>query len=87
MAKIRLLIIDDEPLVRNFLKEALLTKSSLILMAENGQEAYKLLAKEKFDLVLADLRLPDINGLEVLKKIKEIQNGPEVIVISGYATF
>ena len=66
-----ILIVDDEPSVRRSLT-VLLRKNYAILAVATGQEALAELQKANVDLVLLDLRLPDCSGLELLQKIKEL---------------
>jgi len=82
----RILIIDDQKLIRNSLKVALEKDDYQVRLAETGAEGLDVIRNSSVDLVLLDIRLPDINGIEVLKKIREID--PEVIVImmTGYGT-
>ncbi len=82
----RVLIVDDEELIRASLKKAATEEGYEVFLAENGKEALNLVEKLDFDLVLLDLRLPDLNGIEVLKKIKEIDEDLLVIIITGYAS-
>jgi DNA-binding NtrC family response regulator len=80
------LIIDDQKLIRNSLKVALEKDAYEVRLAETGAKGLDIIRKNSVDLVLLDIRLPDINGIEVLKKIQEVD--PEVIVImmTGYGT-
>lgn len=85
MEKTRILIIDDDEIVRKSC-EKVLSPEYLTVSAESGKDGLKLLSKKTFDLVLTDLRMPDMDGIEVLKKIKEAWPDIEVIVITGYGT-
>lgn len=82
----KILVVDDDKLVRNFLVEALQRKGFDAWMAENGKTALNMLRETSFDIVLTDLKLPDINGLEVLKCAKELHPFTTVIVITGFGT-
>jgi len=82
----RILIVDDEPMVREFLKEALDRKQFNVQLASGGHEALNLSKKNKYDLILSDLLLPDISGLEILKEIKKEKNGPGMIMITGHGS-
>src|SRR3989338_6601712 len=76
------LVIDDET---NMLKtyKAILKKSYEITTINNGPEALEMLKRENFSLVLLDVMMPDMNGIEVLKKIKELDKNIEVVMITG----
>lgn len=81
-----ILIIDDQKLIRSSLKVALEKETHSVRVAGTGAEGLAIVRKNNVDLVLLDVMLPDINGIDVLKKIKEID--PEIIVImmTGYGT-
>ncbi|MGA1826038.1 MAG: sigma-54-dependent transcriptional regulator [bacterium] len=82
----KLLVIDDEVVVRDSCRMILADEDHSIECAENGRQGLELLEKEDFGIVIVDLKMPGISGLEVLEKIKV--NYPEtiVIVITGYPT-
>ncbi len=86
MSKGRILVIDDESIVRMSCSRALSPEGYEVKAAQSGVEALKILEEEFFDLVLMDLKMPDIDGIEVLKKIKEKWPQTEVIIITGYQT-
>lgn len=86
MEKTRILIIDDDEIIRKSCEKVLTPEGYLTVTAETGNDGLKLLSKKNFDLVLTDLRMPDMNGIDVLKKIKEVWPDIEVIVITGYGT-
>ncbi|RPJ11771.1 MAG: sigma-54-dependent Fis family transcriptional regulator [Deltaproteobacteria bacterium] len=79
MRKGKILIVDDEKLVRWSLKEEFQKEGYRADVAGDGAEALAKLNGEEYDLVLLDIRLPDINGIEILQKIKQI--GPNVVVM------
>lgn len=82
----RILVVDDEPEMGNFFRFFLEEeKGYQVRVAENGREAEEAL-KEHFDLVLLDLKLPDTDGLTLLREIKLKDAGCEVIVMTGYST-
>lgn len=81
-----ILIVDDEDIVRKSCVRILSPRGYNLQTARNGDEAIKKLKNEPFDLVLADLVMPDITGIDLLKKIKEEWPETEVIIITGYGT-
>lgn len=84
MAKI--LIIDDEQSIRNTLKEILEYEKYTVSEAKNGEEGFKLLTKEKFDVALCDIKMPQMDGLEVLEKSMEEGIDTQFIMISAHGT-
>jgi len=78
-----ILIVDDEEIIRDLCARAL--KDYHILQAENGQEALKLLDRQEVDLVLADIMMPIMNGLDLLLQVKERDPSQLVIVMTGYS--
>lgn len=81
-----ILIVDDEDIVRKSCVRILSPQGYNLETAKNGSEAVKKLQNGSFDLVLADLVMPDITGIDLLKKIKEEWTETEVIIITGYGT-
>lgn len=86
MAIEKILVVDDEPLIRNFLAETLRRKNFEVLTAENGKKALSILKDTDFDLVITDMKMPDLTGLDLLKKIKELSPSTICIVITAYGT-
>jgi len=81
-----ILIVDDEAGIRESLGGALADEGYSTLSVESGEACLNLLGKNSFDVVLLDIWLPGIDGLETLEKIREFDNPPEVIMISGHGT-
>jgi len=86
MNKGRILIIDDEEIVRTSCRRILEPEGYSVKTADNGQTGLALLESGTFDLVLTDLMMPDLDGIEVLRKIKETWTDTEVIIMTGYGT-
>jgi two-component system phosphate regulon sensor histidine kinase PhoR len=82
----KILVIDDEYIVQRSCEKTLVPEGYEIRLAISGKEGLDLLEKESFQLVLLDLRMPDMDGIEVLKKIKESWPETVVIMITGYST-
>ena len=82
-----ILVVDDELSIREFLQIMLEREGYEVSCVANGKEAINLFRKKKYNVVLADIRMPKVDGFEVLKRIKE--NSPEtsVIMITAYASF
>lgn len=81
----KILIIDDDPDIALLLERFLKKKDFEAEKALSGEKGLKMLENKKFELVLCDFRLPDIDGLDMLKKIKKLNPGIAVIIITGYS--
>jgi len=81
-----ILVIDDERSIRNTLKEILEYEKFEVDLAENGPEALDKFNGNKYDVVLCDIKMPDMDGIEVLEKIFEITSDVQVIMISGHGS-
>lgn len=81
-----LLIIDDEDKLRSLLKRILELEGYQVFTVSNGQAALSLLQKESVDVVLSDVKLPDINGLDLLEQIKTKFPSIEVVMLTAYGT-
>ena len=86
MAIEQILVVDDEPLMREFLETTLKRNSYDVLTCPNGMDAIKELQKRNFDLVLTDMKMPGIGGIEVLEEVKRVSPETEVIVMTAYGT-
>lgn len=82
----KILVIDDEPLVRFSIKEGLLAEGFNVSTASQAQEGLDFLGDEHFDIVITDQRMPGLSGLDLLKKIREMDYPTEVILITAYGT-
>ncbi len=82
----KILIVDDESGIRQSLQGILEDEGYDALTAESGEAALDLVREKNFEVVLLDIWLPGIDGLETLEKIKDGENAPEVIMISGHGT-
>ena len=84
MAKI--LIIDDERIIRSTLREILEYENYQISEAQDGEQGLKMLQDEEFDLVLCDIKMPKMDGLEVLEHAFELDRQPQFIMISAHGS-
>ncbi|NOZ68545.1 MAG: sigma-54-dependent Fis family transcriptional regulator [Deferribacteres bacterium] len=84
--KKKILVIDDEAIVRRSCERTLQPEGFDTKVSASGKEGIELLEKEPFDLVLLDLKMPDMDGIEVLKKIKAAWPETKVVIITGYST-
>ncbi len=82
----RVLVVDDEANIRSALVRILEKKGYAVACAESGPAALELLEAEEFQVVLTDLRLPGLSGLELLRLARQRQPSPEVIVMTAYGS-
>lgn len=82
----KILIVDDEKLVRDFLGETLRRKNFDVILAENGQKAFAALKDNLFDLVITDMKMPDYTGMDILKKVKETSPSTLVVIITAFGS-
>lgn len=81
-----ILLIDDEPDVLKTVERMLLLEDYNVSTSTNGKQAIEMLHKTAFDLVITDIRMPGMDGIEVIEKVKAYDPSIEIIVLSGYAT-
>ena len=82
----KILVLDDDPVVTLSCKRILSAEGYIISTVEKGEDALNKLAKEDFDLLITDVRLPDISGMTVLKEARKIKPKTDVVIITGYPT-
>jgi DNA-binding NtrC family response regulator len=85
-SQIRILIVDDERIAVKNLEHILKKEGYAVVGTSSGSNAVKLLEERQFDVVLTDLRMEKVDGLQILKRCRELQPDAEVIMITGYAT-
>ena len=81
--KVKVLVIDDDPKVAWILSEGI-TSNFEFISATDGVEGIQMVSTEKPDLVLLDIKMPGMSGLEVLEKLNKLEGRPEVVMISGH---
>jgi DNA-binding NtrC family response regulator len=84
--KISILIVDDEESVRDSLYNWFLEDGFRVECAENARRALSLLESDQFDIILADIKMPGMDGLEMLRRIKSLRSDAIVIVMTAFAT-
>ena len=82
--KLRILGVDDEPIIGESIAGALEAPNRKIVLAKNGQEALEIVAKEKFDIIITDHRMPRSGGLELVKKLRKRKYDGKIVVLSGH---
>ena len=86
MGRVRFLIVDDEQPIREMLQQFFTKLGYRVMTAESGEDALEKFMTYKFDCVISDLVMPDMDGLALLKKVKERRPGTSFFLITGYAT-
>jgi len=80
----KILVVDDDPNVREVIKTVL--KKYHVTEATNGLEALDMCNEQRFDLVLMDIRMPEMDGIEATKSILKDSPGTKIIAVTAYAT-
>jgi len=82
----KILVVDDEDSIRNRCIQLLQKKAYHVRGVKDGDQALSMLKKHNFSLVIADIRMPGLNGIDLLERIKEMNPDTEVVMITGYGT-
>lgn len=80
----KILVVDDDEALRSVLEETLVSFNYQVTTASDGQEALEKLKQENYDLVITDIKMPRMNGNELLKEIKQVSPGIPVVIITAY---
>ena len=86
MTQSTILLVDDEPEVLRLFKRLLCVKGTLILEAQTGAEALKIARQARLDLMILDLKLPDMSGTEVLRRMRRIDTSVPVIIVTSHGS-
>lgn len=86
MKHYKLLIVDDEERLANTLALRLGLRGCSCEVCYSGKEALEIIRRQDFSLILLDLHLPDIYGIDVLKQIKQMGSGVPVVILTGHGT-
>jgi two-component system response regulator AtoC len=84
--RVKILVVDDEAIVRESLRDWLSDAGYQVLTAENGPKALEIIGRERTGIVISDLVMPGMDGIELMKRVKEIQPNSEVIIITAYGS-
>src|SRR6201994_516179 len=82
----RILVADDEPGLREFVTDSLELDDHAVVPAKDGREAARLLDERGFDLVITDLKMPGLSGMDLLRKVRAEQPEVEVIMMTAHGT-
>jgi DNA-binding NtrC family response regulator len=84
--KATVLIVEDDDKMRDLLRKIISLEGYDVTLADNGNSALTLFEKNSYDIVLTDIKMPGLNGLELLKQIKRISSGTYVIIMTAFGT-
>ncbi len=79
----RVLVVDDEPSVREMLSDFLEMNNFICMQADNGESAVDVTKREKFDLIIMDVRMPGVSGIDALREIKRQAPGQPVVMVTA----
>ncbi len=82
----KILIVDDEKAIRDSLKELLILEEYQVETAASGEESLEMMEKKEFDLVLLDIKMPGVSGVEVMRQVKKYYPDTKVIVLTGHGS-
>jgi DNA-binding NtrC family response regulator len=82
----KILVIDDERPIRRTLCEILEFEKFEVDQAENGEQGLKMIQENEYDVILCDIKMPKMDGMEVLEKVKKLDHNPTIVMISGHGT-
>jgi len=82
----KVLVVDDDPVVGSSIDRVLSGKGYAVISAASGEEALERLAREDYDVVYTDIKMPGMNGLEVARRIKASRPWLPVVIVTGYGT-
>jgi len=83
--KNKILVVDDEEALRTVLSAELEGEGYQVSTAADGEEAIKIIGSQQFHLILLDIKMPNVDGFEVLKHVKQHQPATKVIMLTGFA--
>ena len=86
MTREKILVVDDDPIIRNALFEFLSSKGYQVILAENGREGLNKYKESTPDLVILDLIMPEMNGVECLEGMRQIDSSTNVIILTGFGS-
>src|SRR6185503_19884560 len=84
--KSRVLVVDDEESIREFLEIMLRKEGHEVTCAEDGQQALDIIKKKSFDLVISDLQMPNLTGIEMLRQVRDHYPGLLFMMITAFGT-
>lgn len=86
-AKAKVLVVDDEPVVCRSCRRILAGQGYVVETVGSGREALERLGREQYDVLIVDLKMPEVSGIEVVEEVSARELDTAVIVMTGYATY
>ena len=83
----RILVVDDEEAIRLLYKEELTEAGYLVQLAADGRQALRMVQKERPDLMTIDIKMPGMDGIELLRRVREIHRDLPIIICTAYGDF
>lgn len=80
----RILYVEDEDSIRMMTERILIKRGAVVTVAKNGQEGLERATDQKFDIIISDIQMPIMNGIEMIKKLKEMQCDTPTIITSAH---
>jgi CheY-like chemotaxis protein len=87
MKEVQILVVDDYPELRESLSDILAGENRRVFMAEDGLDALRVIEENDIKVVISDIMMPNMDGVELLRKIKERPLSPHVLLISGFSQY
>ncbi len=81
-----ILVAEDDTNIANLIKELITRKGNNALVARDGEEAFKIFSNIKVDLIITDLKMPNIDGMTLIKMVRETNRKVPVVIITGYGS-
>ena len=82
----RILVVDDEEIMRDVLSDLLSSESYAVDLAESGFQALEMIREREYGVILLDLMMPGMDGLQLLEELKKTDNNPETIILTAFAS-
>ena len=82
---LKILFVEDDDLMRNTISNVLEKNTKIVLQATNGQEGLNIFLREKPEIILTDIMMPVMNGLDMIQEIRQHGNNVKIVVISAYS--